>query len=81
MSLFNPNEHVSKCEEYLTHSLGNDVVYINAELLEKSTRAAPWRLDVEVGGLARSYVLRVEWRGEPWECLVFSTSSSLVNHF
>jgi len=38
---------------------------VGAKALAQSTRAAPWRLDVELDGASRSYVLRLdEGRGE-----------------
>jgi aminoglycoside phosphotransferase (APT) family kinase protein len=56
--VFNPNEHQAKCEAYLSHSLKSQVRFVHAEPLTRSTRDAPWRLDVEVGGVMRRYVLR-----------------------
>lgn len=58
--IFNPNEHQAECEEYLFRSLKSQVRFVHAELLTKSTRDAPWRLDVEVGGVMRRYVLRLD---------------------
>ena len=58
MNTFNPNKHRSQCEAYLGRYLDGSVRLIRAEQLTKSTRAAPWQLDVEVDGVARSYVLR-----------------------
>jgi aminoglycoside phosphotransferase (APT) family kinase protein len=62
MDDFNPNEHRSRCETYLSHFLESRVHLVHAEPLAKSTRDPPWRLDVEVGGVARSYVLRLDSR-------------------
>jgi aminoglycoside phosphotransferase (APT) family kinase protein len=62
MQGFNPNEHRLRCEAYLSRCLGERVRLVCADLLQKSTRDAPWRLDVEVGGVARSYVLRLDSR-------------------
>jgi aminoglycoside phosphotransferase (APT) family kinase protein len=57
---FDPNEHRARCERYLARSLGSPLRLVGAEMLEKSTRAAPWRLEVEVEGTLRSFVLRLE---------------------
>ncbi len=61
-SPFDPNEQRARCERYLSRSLTGQVHLIHAEPLEKSTRDAPWRLDVEVDGVGRSYVLRLDSR-------------------
>ena len=62
MGAFNPNEGRSRCETYLSRFLEGDVRFLHAEPLAKSTRDPPWRLDVEVGGVPRSYVLRLDSR-------------------
>jgi aminoglycoside phosphotransferase (APT) family kinase protein len=56
--VFNPNEHRAECEAYLSHSLKSQVRFVQAKALTKSTRDAPWRLDVEVSGVMRRYVLQ-----------------------
>ena len=60
MSGFDPNEHQARVEEYLRRFLGADARLVGARELARSTRDAPWRLDVEAGGGARSFVLRLE---------------------
>jgi aminoglycoside phosphotransferase (APT) family kinase protein len=62
MTTFDPNEHRIQLERYLGRALGSPVRLVRARELAKSTRDAPWRLDVEVAGLARSFVLRPESR-------------------
>jgi len=62
MTTFNPNEHQPQIERYLGQNLGHPVRLVRARELAKSTRDAPWRLDVEVSGQARSFVLRPESR-------------------
>jgi len=63
--MFDPNEHQAECEEYLSRSLKSQVRFVRAEPLTRSTRDAPWRLDVEVSGVKRRYVLRLDsGRGE-----------------
>jgi aminoglycoside phosphotransferase (APT) family kinase protein len=59
---FDPNEHRARCEQYLGRHLGSQVRLLRAERLQKSTRDAPWRLDVDLDGTARSYVLRLDSR-------------------
>ncbi len=56
----NPNEHYAECEAYLSRSLGGQARLLRAEPLVKSTRDAPWRLDVDLDGDRRSYVLRLD---------------------
>lgn len=58
-SIINPREHSARCQEYLSQSLESRVHVVHAEPLTASTRAAPWRLDAEVNGALRSYVLRL----------------------
>ena len=60
MTEFHPNEQATRIEEYLGQVLGAKVRLVQARELAQSTREAPWRLDVEVGGRARSLVLRLE---------------------
>jgi len=62
MTSFNPNDHRIQCEDYLSHSLRSKVRFVHAEPLAKSTRQAPWRLDVEVDGVPQKFVLRVDAR-------------------
>jgi len=60
--MFDTNEQQERCEAYLGRFLGESVTFLRAEMLMKSSREAPWRLDVEVNGEARSYVLRLDSR-------------------
>jgi aminoglycoside phosphotransferase (APT) family kinase protein len=59
---FDPNQERSRCEAYLARSLGGQVRLARATMLPKSSREAPWRLDVELDGIPRSYVLRLNSR-------------------
>ncbi|MFN2183117.1 MAG: hypothetical protein ACK2UU_03965, partial [Anaerolineae bacterium] len=59
---FHPKDHQAQVEQYLGRFLGESVRLIHAQQLAQSTRDAPWRLDVEAGGGARSFVLRLESR-------------------
>jgi aminoglycoside phosphotransferase (APT) family kinase protein len=77
VTAFNPNKHRLQCEEYLSRFLKSRVRLINAEPLAKSTRAAPWRLDVEVNGTVRSYVLRLDSRGSEHEYEVLRAMESI----
>ncbi len=62
MPAFDPNMLWSRCEAYVQRCTGGQVRLARAERLEQSTRAAPWRLDAEVNGIPRSFVLHVELR-------------------
>jgi aminoglycoside phosphotransferase (APT) family kinase protein len=62
VSTFDPNDHRTRLERYLSRTLGSPVRLVRARELAKSTRDTPWRLDVEVAGQARSFVLRPESR-------------------
>ncbi len=78
MTNFNPNEHRTECEAYLSRSLKNHVRFVQAEPLTKSTRDAPWRLDVQIDGTARSYVLRVGSRNSEHEYQVLRAMESVL---
>jgi aminoglycoside phosphotransferase (APT) family kinase protein len=58
--MFDPNEHRAQCETYLSRFLQSRVNFLQAEMLPKSTRDAPWRLDIEVNGSVKSFVLRLD---------------------
>jgi aminoglycoside phosphotransferase (APT) family kinase protein len=73
---FDPNEHRSRCEEYLGRFLEGRVRLVRAEPLAKSTRDAPWRLDVKVEGMAQSYVLRLGSRRSEHEYEVLRAMES-----
>jgi len=59
---FDPNFDQERCEHYLASFLGGRVRLVRASLLPRSSREAPWRLDVELDGEPRAYVLRMESR-------------------
>ena len=61
--MFDPQKQHDQLEAYLSRSLGETVRLVHAGRLAKSTREAPWRLEVEAGGERRAYVLRLDSRG------------------
>lgn len=67
MPAFDPNANPERCAAYLSRWLQRPVRLLRASQLTQSTRAAPWRLDVLVGDLERSYVLQVDARGLEYE--------------
>lgn len=73
----NPCENQARCEEYLSRSLASRVRLIHAEPLTASTRAAPWRLDAEVNGVLRRYVLRLGSRRSEHEYTVLCAMESV----
>jgi aminoglycoside phosphotransferase (APT) family kinase protein len=74
---FNPNNDRTLIERYLGRTLGDPVRLVRARQLAKSTRDAPWRLDVEVAGQTRSFVLRPESRRIEHEYQVLRAVESL----
>lgn len=77
MQGFDPNEHRAQCEAYLGRFLESHVCLVGAEPLTKSTRDAPWRLDVQVDGAARAYVLRLDPREGAHEYEVLQAMESV----
>ena len=73
----NPNQRRTEGEAYLSHSLGGHVRLVRAEPLAQSTREAPWRLDVDLDGRRRSYVLRLDPRGGEHEFAVLQAMESI----
>jgi aminoglycoside phosphotransferase (APT) family kinase protein len=62
LATFHPDDHQRQVERYLGQFLGESVRLLRAQQLAQSTRDAPWRLDVDVEGHTRSFVLRLESR-------------------
>ena len=58
--MFDPSAHPTECETYLSRYLESQVDFIRARKLTKSTREAPWRLEVRVKGVIQSYVLQLD---------------------
>jgi aminoglycoside phosphotransferase (APT) family kinase protein len=77
VEIFNPNEHQADCERYLGRSLKSPVRFVHAEQLTKSTRDAPWRLDVQVSGVMQQYVLRLDSRRIEHEYVVLRAMESI----
>ncbi|MGD2156844.1 MAG: phosphotransferase [Anaerolineales bacterium] len=75
---FNPNDHRSVLERYLSSALGYPIQFVHAELLTMSSRKAPWRLDVVgLDGMIRKYVLRLDARFAEHEYAVLRAMDSL----
>jgi len=72
------NECRERCEAYLGRTLEASVSLVRTERLAKSTREAPWRLDVKVSGVPRSYVLRLDSRGIEHEFQVLRAMESIA---
>ena len=75
--MFDPNENREACEKYLSCSLGGTVKIIHASQLTQSTRVAPWRLDVILNGIARSYVIQFDARGLEYEYRVLKAMETV----
>ena len=58
--MFNPNEYRIECEKYLSRNLEYQVDFIQAKKMTKSSRKAPWRMEVNVNGALQSYVLQLD---------------------
>jgi aminoglycoside phosphotransferase (APT) family kinase protein len=74
---FNPNEHQAACEAYLSRCLKSPARLTHAERLTKSTREAPWRLDVTVSGVTWQYVLRLDARHGEHEYAILRAMESV----
>lgn len=72
-----PNDSREQCEAYLSRILEGSVTILRAEMLKKSTREAPWRLDVDCNGTLRSFVLRLDSRGIEHEYRVLRAMQSI----
>ena len=75
--VFNPNECVAACQDYLSRSLGKPVRLLGAEQLTKSTRQAPWRLDIDIEGSLQSFVLRLGIRNGEHEFAVLQAMEAI----
>ena len=75
--MFDPNEISGQCASYMGRFLGGPVSFIRAEILPQSTRMAPWRLDVQLNGINRSYVLQLDTRGMEHEYQVLKAVESI----
>jgi aminoglycoside phosphotransferase (APT) family kinase protein len=75
--MINPNQSPAQFETYFSHHLGQAVKFIKAERLPKSTREAPWRLDMQAGGVVRSFVLHRASRNLEHEYHVMSAMADL----
>jgi len=58
--MFDPNENRRDCEAYLSRYLGCEVALIQADRLKKSSREAPWRMEIKVNGKVQWYVLQLD---------------------
>ena len=77
MSLFDPTQNREKIEVYLGCALHARVKFTWAEILQQSTRTAPWRLDVLVDGEARSFVLQTDPDGMQYEYNILHAMASI----
>jgi hypothetical protein len=76
--MFDPNEHVKECEQYLSRFLGYPVGLIRAKMLAQSSRQAPWRLDVLANGVEFAYVLQLDERGMEHEYRILKALESIA---
>jgi len=77
MSVFDPNQNREKTEAYLERFLECPLELVGAEILQQSTRAAPWRLDVRINGEPRSYVLQTDPDGMQYEYNILKAMASI----
>lgn len=75
--VFDPNQHPEKCERYLSRSLNIPLRFVQAERLAQSTRAAPWRLEVQVSGVTQYYLLRLDSQRSEHEYAVLRAMESI----
>jgi len=77
MDLFDPNQDLGRIAAYLGRHLKGQVELLGAFILQESTRAAPWRLDVKVNGEPHSYVLQIDPDGMQYEYDVLKAMAPL----
>ena len=58
--MFDPNHQPEQIETYLRNALGARVNFIRGTILPKSTREAPWRVDVILNSIPKAYVLYID---------------------
>lgn len=58
--MLDPAKHAQVYQRYFSAGLGKDVEILSTASLEMSSRSAPWRFDLLVGGQVRSFVLRLD---------------------
>ena len=75
--MFDPNEHRLACKKYLSGYLECQVEFIRAIQLTKSSRVAPWQLDVKVNGVAQSYVLQLDTKNMAHEYQVLKVMETV----
>ena len=75
--MFDPNQQGKNIEAYLSRHLGGEVALLQAEQLTQSTRQAPWRLDVKINDVRRSFVLQMDERDLEDEYLVLRALEDL----
>ncbi len=75
--MLDPLENQHAYEKYFAESLGKDVAILHAEVLEKSSRQAPWRFDLLVNGQKASFVLRLDKRSSAAEYRVLKAVEKL----
>ena len=54
--MLNPEKHILTYQKYFSNAMGTEVQILKAEALHKSTREAPWRFDLLVDGMEKSFV-------------------------
>jgi len=75
--MLNPEKHILTYQKYFSNALGTEVQILKAEGLHKSTREAPWRFDLLVDGIKKSFVLRVDKRSSSREYKILKAVESL----
>lgn len=75
--MFDSTEDRDACEDYLRGCLGGAVQFVRATELSKSTRLAPWKVEVMLDGAARSFVMQVDVRGMEYEYRVLEAMAGV----
>lgn len=75
--MLDPKENREVYQKYFSDALGVPVEILRAEALEESTRQAPWRFDLRVGGDDRSFVLRLDERSSAGEYRIMKAVEKL----
>lgn len=74
--MFDPNENPLLCEKYISQTLGSPLRFVKATRLTQSSRIAPWKVDVNSGGMDKAFVMQFDADGMEYEYKVLKALQS-----